>query len=155
MSLCSLCKDIPWETLPEIPPDLPKNATGHEYIRPIVRWPRGVRGYPHHQSFDALRQSSSSCGLCSLICGSAERVQNQLDELRPKWEAGETNQYDQPTFELWIVKREVGGEASLSAHCGHVLFFGERKGNSFANQVISQVSSHCFETYANFVHTGV
>lgn len=110
MPFCDLCSNIPWDELPTVPPDLSGNLTGHKYIQPLLRWPPGVRGYEHHQSLDALRQSALSCGLCSLICSSANNVQKQLEELKPKWEAKEAIQYEWPTFKLFVVKRREGGD---------------------------------------------
>ena len=37
-------------------------------------------------------------------------VQKQLEELKPKWEAGEIREYDWPTWEMWLVKRREGGD---------------------------------------------
>ncbi|KAL9115744.1 MAG: hypothetical protein Q9227_000112 [Pyrenula ochraceoflavens] len=110
MPLCSLCRDIPWESLPTIPDDLGAILSGLPYIQAIPNWPTAVRGHPHHQSLDTLRQSASSCSLCSLICESAENVQKELEDLKPKWEAGEARQYDWPTWEMWLVKRRKGGD---------------------------------------------
>jgi hypothetical protein len=128
MSLCDLCKNIPWEDLPTVPPDLPCHATGHEYIQPVVNWPQGVRGHPHYQSLSALRQSASVCDLCKLIRASAENVEKQLEELKPKWEAGEMRQYDWPTWKMWLVKRREGGDG-----CWVMSFVdGGRGGNEMA-----------------------
>ncbi|PVH98971.1 HET-domain-containing protein [Periconia macrospinosa] len=110
MPLCNLCSNIPWEKLPTVPPGLPGNLTGHKYIQPILRWPQGVRGYEHHRNLSALRHSALSCDLCNLICSSANNVENQLEELRPKWEANEMTEYDWPTYELFVVKRREGGD---------------------------------------------
>ncbi|KAL9093996.1 MAG: hypothetical protein Q9165_003666 [Trypethelium subeluteriae] len=110
MSLCNLCIKIPWENLPAVPEDLASLLSGHQYIQAVPGWPQGVQGHPHHQSLDSLRQSASFCSLCSLICESAENVQRELEELRPKWEAGEGIQYDWPTWEMWLVKRRQGGD---------------------------------------------
>ena len=110
MPLCELCLSIPWESLPTVPPDLSYGLTGHKYLQPILRWPRGVRGYEHHQGLSALRQSALSCELCDRILSSAENVQRELEELKPKWEAKEMREYDWPTFELFIVKRREGGD---------------------------------------------
>ncbi|KAF2449937.1 HET-domain-containing protein [Karstenula rhodostoma CBS 690.94] len=110
MSLCDLCKDIPWESLPEVPADLSCNLTGHKYIQPVMRWPKNERGHQHHQSLDALRNSASSCALCQIILSSAENVEKQLEELKPKWEAKEKIQYEWPTYDLFLVKRREGGD---------------------------------------------
>ncbi|KAI9699584.1 MAG: hypothetical protein M1820_007083 [Bogoriella megaspora] len=110
MSLCGFCKNIPWENLPTVPEDLSSLFSGHKYIQAVLGWPQDVRGHPHHQSLDALRQAASYCSLCSLIRESAENVQKQLEELKPKWEAGEMRQYDWPTWEMWLVKRRKGGD---------------------------------------------
>ncbi|KAJ4304635.1 hypothetical protein N0V90_000161 [Kalmusia sp. IMI 367209] len=112
MALCELCRKIPWEDLPTVPPGLGGNLTGHDHIQPLLRWPLDVRGYEHHHGLDALRESASSCPLCALIRASAENVQAQLEDLKPKWEAGETRQYDWPTWELFIVKRREGGDGA-------------------------------------------
>lgn len=93
-----------------MPQDLACNLTGHKYIQPVLRWPQGVRGYEHHQTLDALRQSALSCGLCSLICSSANNVQEELEKLKPKWEAKEAYPYEWPTYKLFVVKRREGGD---------------------------------------------
>ncbi|OAG06439.1 HET-domain-containing protein [Paraphaeosphaeria sporulosa] len=110
MSLCDLCRNIPWENLPEVPEHLPMNSTGHKYIQPVMHWPAKDRGHPHHQSLDALRNSARSCALCQLIVSSAENVEQQLIELKPKWEAKEMMEYGWPTYKLFIVKRREGGD---------------------------------------------
>ncbi|KAL0932136.1 heterokaryon incompatibility protein [Colletotrichum truncatum] len=110
MSLCDLCKNIPWETLPEVPPDLSGNLTGYKYIQPLLNWPADVRGHEHHHNLDALRESASTCSLCSLILSSAENVEKQLQELKPQWEAKEIHQYDWPTYDFFLVKRQEGGD---------------------------------------------
>jgi hypothetical protein len=110
MPLCDLCKNIPWESLPEVPTDLACNLTGHKYIQPVMDWPKDLSGHPHHQNLDALRKSASSCSLCQMICSSAENVEQQLEELKPKWEAKEMMQYEWPTYNLFLVKRREGGD---------------------------------------------
>jgi hypothetical protein len=45
-----------------------------------------------------------------MICSSAENVQQQLEELKPKWEAKEIRQYEWPTYKLFLVKRREGGD---------------------------------------------
>lgn len=110
MSLCDLCKNIPWETLPDVPPDLSSNVTGYKYIQPLLYWPAEARGHPHHQSMDALRESASSCSLCRIIWSSVENVEKQLQELKPQWEAEEIHQYNWPTYNLFLVKRREGGD---------------------------------------------
>lgn len=77
-----------------------------------MNWPKNERGYPHHQNLEALRKSASSCGLCQIILSSANNVQEQLEELKPKWEANdpEVRMYDWPTYDLFIVKRREGGD---------------------------------------------
>lgn len=110
MSLCDLCINIPWESLPEVPADLSTNSTGHEYIQPVLHWPKSERGHPHHQGLDALRKSAPLCALCQLILSSAENVESQLKELKPQWEAREMRKYKWPTYNLFLVKRREGGD---------------------------------------------
>lgn len=110
MPLCDLCRTIPWEDLPTVPPNLLFGSSGLPYVQSVYRWPQNARGHPHHQSLAALRQSASSCGLCSIICESAENVQKEHDEIKPKWEAGEMGRYGWPTWEMWLVKRREGGD---------------------------------------------
>lgn len=110
MSLCSLCKGIPWEDLPSVPKDLPGGLSGYDYIQALYQWPEDLRGYPHHQGLDALGQSATSCDLCRQIYRSADNVQKQLESLKPKWEAGETRVYNWPKWDLFLVKRRDGGD---------------------------------------------
>lgn len=120
MSLCDLCKNIPWEDLPTVPKDVSCGLSGHPYIQACYHWPQDVRGYAHHQSRDALHQAASSCNLCSLIHASVENVQRELEDLEPKWKAGKVRQYDWPTWEMWLVKRREGGDG-----CWVMSFVGE------------------------------
>jgi hypothetical protein len=108
MPLCNLCQNILWENLPTIPPDLARGLSGHPYIQVFYRWPKEIRGVPHQQSLSALRDSASSCDLCSIIYKSAENVQKGLEELQPRWEAGDAPPYDWPTWDLWLMKRDGG-----------------------------------------------
>lgn len=110
MSLCDLCTNIPWENLSTVPPNLACNSTGKKYIQPVLRWPQEIRGYEHHRNLEALRKSALSCDLCDRICSSANNVQKELEEMKPKWETKEEIQYEWPTFELFIVKRREGGD---------------------------------------------
>lgn len=112
MTLCTLCKGIPWETLPSAPPDLDIELSGYPYLQPFYGWPEDARGYSHHQSIEALRNSATvlSCDLCCLILKQVESCQSELEELKPKWEADTITKYDWPLWELWIVKRENGGD---------------------------------------------
>lgn len=110
MPLCSLCKGIPWDSLPDVPPNLSKYLTGHEYVQPFADWPKTERGHPHHPNLEALRESASSCGLCQMILTSVNDIEKQLQELKPKWEANQMMEYAWPTYDLFIVKREQGGD---------------------------------------------
>ncbi|KAI8648417.1 HET domain-containing protein [Fusarium sp. Ph1] len=112
MTLCNLCKGIPWETIPSVPPDLDIELSGYPYLQPFYRWPEDIRGYSHHQSLEALRNSATvlNCHLCRLILKQVQSCQSELEELKPKWEADTMTRYDWPLWELWIVKRENGGD---------------------------------------------
>ncbi|KAF2645972.1 HET-domain-containing protein [Massarina eburnea CBS 473.64] len=111
MSLCDICKSIPWETLPIIPPFISRMVSENPYIQALYPWPQEKRGFPHCQSLSSLRKSASSCNLCSLILASAENVEKELIELKPKWDARKAVGYDWPTWEMWLVKREDGDGA--------------------------------------------
>ncbi|KAF5659690.1 hypothetical protein FDENT_13876 [Fusarium denticulatum] len=112
MALCDLCKEIPWDNLPTAPPDSWPSTSGHPYLQDFHHWPEDNRGYLHHQSLDALRNAADNedCGICSLILTQVELCQAELEELKPQWEAGTMAEYGWPLWEMWIVKREVGGD---------------------------------------------
>jgi hypothetical protein len=112
MTFCDLCKEIPWETLPSVPPNVSVGLTGHPHIQPLYQWPKDSRGFSHHQSLEALRSSAKefNCGLCRLILKQVESCQSELEELKPEWEAGTTHRYSWPVWELWIMKRRDGGD---------------------------------------------
>nr|RBR01125.1 hypothetical protein FVER53263_10621 [Fusarium verticillioides] len=112
MSLCGLCREIPWENLPTVPPESFPSISGYPYLVDFHHWPKDNRGYLHHQSLDALRNAAGneSCGICSLILTQVELCQAELEELKPQWEAGTEAEYGWPLWEMWIVKREVGGD---------------------------------------------
>ncbi|KAF4442098.1 hypothetical protein FACUT_2322 [Fusarium acutatum] len=112
MALCDLCKEIPWENLPTAPPESWPSSSGLPYLQDFHHWPEDSRGYLHHQSLDALRNAAYNerCGICSLILTQVELCQAELKELKPQWEAGTITKYGWPLWEMWIVKREVGGD---------------------------------------------
>ncbi|KAI1033785.1 hypothetical protein LB503_011032 [Fusarium chuoi] len=94
MALCNLCREIPWENLPTVPPESWPSSSGYPYLQDFHHWPVDNRGYLHHQSLGALRNAAN----------------NEDCELKPQWEAGTITQYGWPLWEMWIVKREVGGD---------------------------------------------
>lgn len=109
MSLCHLCKNIPWEDLPTVPEGVGRGLSGHTFFQPLYKWPKDARGYAHHQTLGALHQAASSCGLCNLIFASAANVRKEMEELESKRQAG-SRHYGLPTWELFLVKREEGGD---------------------------------------------
>ena len=149
MSLCNLCKNIPWENLPAFPENLGFTLSGHAYLQAIHDWPQGLRGHPHHQSLDALRQSAPCCSLCSLICESVENVQKELEGLRPRWEAGEMHQYDLPTWEMWLVKRREGGDG-----CWIMSFVDEKSERSLSRKKRGVVEARLVAALAICVRDG-
>jgi len=78
----------------------------------FTHWPEDSRGYLHHQSLEALRKAANNqgCGICSLILAQVELCQSELEELKPQWDAGTIREYGWPLWEMWIVKRGVGGD---------------------------------------------
>jgi hypothetical protein len=59
-------------------------------------------------------------------------VEKQLEELKPKWEAGEMRQYDWPTWEMWLVKRREGGDG-----CWVMSFVDRERGGNEMAYIIS------------------
>ncbi|KAF5962811.1 hypothetical protein FBULB1_13818 [Fusarium bulbicola] len=112
MALCNICREIPWENLPTVPPESWPSSSGYPYLQDFHHWPEDSRGYPHHQGLEALRNAAAneSCGICSLILTQVELCQAELEELKPKWEAGTITKYGWPLWEMWFVKRQVGGD---------------------------------------------
>ncbi|QGI71142.1 hypothetical protein CEK26_003479 [Fusarium fujikuroi] len=112
MTLCNLCREIPWEKLPKVPPDSLPAMSGYPYLQDFHHWPVDSRGYLHHQSLAALRNAADNegCGICFLILNQIRLCEAELEELKPQWEAGTITQYGWPLWEMWIVKREVGGD---------------------------------------------
>ncbi|KAF5575829.1 hypothetical protein FPCIR_12968 [Fusarium pseudocircinatum] len=112
MSLCDLCRGIPWENLPTAPAESWPSTSGYPYLQDFHHWPEDSRGYLYHQSLDALRNAANNenCGICSLILTQVELCQAELEELKPQWEAGTIAEYGWPLWKMWIVKREVGGD---------------------------------------------
>ncbi|CAJ0554891.1 Ff.00g134040.m01.CDS01 [Fusarium sp. VM40] len=110
MSLCSLCKGIPWDTLPEAPRDSWWPPSGVTPIYEFPRWPRNSRGYVHHQSFRALENSAKDfhCGLCCLILKQAEICKSEVEWLKPEQDTEHSDSYYLPTWEFWIIKRPNG-----------------------------------------------
>lgn len=45
-----------------------------------------------------------------MILTQVELCEAELEELKPQWEAGTITKYGWPLWEMWIVKREVGGD---------------------------------------------
>lgn len=45
-----------------------------------------------------------------MILTSVNDIEKQLQELKPKWEANQMMEYAWPTYDLFIVKREQGGD---------------------------------------------
>ncbi|CZR45181.1 uncharacterized protein FPRO_15644 [Fusarium proliferatum ET1] len=112
MTLCDLCRKVPWENLSTAPPESWPSSSGYPYLQDFHHWPEDSRGYLHHQSLDALRKAADNeqCGICSLILTQVELCEAELEELKPQWEAGTITKYGWPLWEMWIVKREVGGD---------------------------------------------
>lgn len=112
MALCNLCREIPWENLPTVPPESWPSSSGYPYLQDFHHWPVDNRGYLHHQSLGALRNAANNedCGICFLILNQIQSCEAELEELKPQWEAGTITQYGWPLWEMWIVKREVGGD---------------------------------------------
>lgn len=110
MSLCNLCKEIPWGTLPEAPRDSWWPPSGVTPIYEFPRWPRHSRGYLHHKSFQALEHSAKDrhCGLCCLILKQAEFCKSEVEWLRPKQKTEYSYSCYWPTWEFWIIKRPNG-----------------------------------------------
>ncbi len=112
MSLCTLCANIPWATLPEQPKDLPRGLSGHDYIQAFYSWPEGIRGHPYHSSLASLQQSATSCPLCKLVLKSCEDVAADIVQANKRYEA-RGDFYGQPTWDLWLMKREPGNDGAL------------------------------------------
>ncbi|KAF4442808.1 hypothetical protein F53441_11636 [Fusarium austroafricanum] len=112
MSLCSLCKDIPWDNLPTVPSTATLDYSGYTYLHEFGPWPEDQRGYPHHQSLEALGSSATdrNCGICRLILKQVEICQSELEELKAKWDTDDEPPYAWPLWKLWIVKRRNGGD---------------------------------------------
>ncbi|KPA37801.1 tol protein, partial [Fusarium langsethiae] len=103
---------IPWDALPPFPPDPPTLKPLFPYMFPVPRQPRDIKGVAHHQSLKALQSSAkeNNCSICRLILNQVESYRSQLEELQLKWESNTRRKPDWPTWELWIVKRGVGGD---------------------------------------------
>jgi hypothetical protein len=110
MSLCSLCKEIPWGTLPEAPRDSWWPPSGVTPIYEFPRWPSHSRGYLHHHTLQALEHSAKDlhCGLCSLILKQGEICKSEVEWLRPTQEAKYSDSCYWPTWEFWVVQRPNG-----------------------------------------------
>ncbi|KAI1022132.1 hypothetical protein LB504_007313 [Fusarium proliferatum] len=111
MTLCDVCRKIPWENLPIAPPESWLNVSGYPYLHDCHDWPEDSRGFLHHPSLEALRNAANNegCDICYLILTQVKSCQAELEELKPKWEAGTIRKYGWPLWEMWIVKRLVGG----------------------------------------------
>ncbi|KLO89367.1 tol protein [Fusarium fujikuroi] len=111
MTLCSLCRTIPFDKLPTVPQDIKDGyMTGNPYIQYFRGWPPEDKGFLHYQSLDALQRSASElqCLLCNLILEQVLLCQAELEKLKPGWELNRAYEYAWPLWEFWLIKPASG-----------------------------------------------
>lgn len=95
MTLCDICREIPWDALPEIPPNVANVLNGWwSHQEEFWYWPREYQGCLFYSSLEALQNSAteSNCDLCSII----------LSQML-KWN-GVANDTDGALSEFWLVR---------------------------------------------------
>ncbi|KLP04887.1 tol protein [Fusarium fujikuroi] len=111
MTLCSLCRTIPFDKLPTVPQDIKDGyMTGNPYIQHFRGWPPEDKGFLHYQSLDALQRSASElqCLLCNLILEQVLLCQAELEKLKLGWELNRAYEYVWPLWEFWLIKPASG-----------------------------------------------
>ncbi|SCO31982.1 related to tol protein [Fusarium fujikuroi] len=111
MTLCSLCRTIPFDKLPTVPQDIKDGyMTGNPYIQHFRGWPPEDKGFLHYQSLDALQRSASElqCLLCNLILEQVLLCQAELEKLKLAWELNRAYEYVWPLWEFWLIKPASG-----------------------------------------------
>jgi hypothetical protein len=106
MTLCDLCKALPLDKLPSIPPHIKDGyMSGHPHIQQFYGWLQQDKGFLYHQSLETLQGAATdlNCGLCNLVLDQVLRVQAELEA------ANESYQFAWPLWEFWLVKRPAGG----------------------------------------------
>ena len=118
MTLCEVCRIIPFGALPEFPKWLP---TFHlplmerdlvPYVPKDAEWKEiGMKpGLPHHKSLKELKMAAKLCEICQLINIGVSRVQELLDVANENEYYKFANQSGPPTYELFVCKRGAGGD---------------------------------------------
>ncbi|RDW56534.1 hypothetical protein BP6252_14124 [Coleophoma cylindrospora] len=119
MTLCSVCKTIPFADLPDFPTWLP---TFHLPLmeRDLVpylpmddkEWKQEGKtlGLPHHKTIEMLRTAAESCGICQLINVGVSRVLELLGVANESEWYRYGDKSGPPTMELFVCKREAGGD---------------------------------------------
>jgi hypothetical protein len=125
MSLCSLCRSIPFEALtclPECyqrkPNTFKKNSPASLYffVLKIPSPPLEPLGFPHHNSLEILAASAETCGLCDFLHSSLNAFLTAFSkaENEPSF-----SHYTQrrlgisSDFQLFLTRRSNGGDGFL------------------------------------------
>ncbi|CAJ0553238.1 Ff.00g117500.m01.CDS01 [Fusarium sp. VM40] len=109
MTLCELCKALPLDKLPSIPPHIRDGyLTGCPHIQQFYSWGQEDKGFPYHQSLEALERAATDlkCGLCNLVLGQVLQVQAEIEQAN---KLKESYSFAWPVWEFWLVKRPAGG----------------------------------------------
>lgn len=101
MAICSLCKSITWENLPELPAHVFRTRPDEKYIFPFTDQNAGTplyRSFPHQQGLAALQKSAVTCQLCDLILQSITNVVGEWAQM------ANTASRLEPNFHLFLTK---------------------------------------------------
>ena len=116
MALCDLCKVVPFEDLPSLPPSYETmNKLGLLVFRVTQESLEEFPGYPHQTSFDALKASASTCLLCSWLSELVHKLTAKYEEAREDRLFDYYDRYGPPAGHgLLLTKRTDGGDGFLA-----------------------------------------
>lgn len=131
MSLCDLCKRIPFDNLPSVPAGFWNGRPSEKYIHPFYSFSEeryaDPLGHPHQRNLEELQASAEKCELCKLLATQAELFvaeYNGLDE-KNRFRGDAYGGY--PDFDLWLTKRRDGGDGFWVFTSGKDRFNGKRE----------------------------
>ena len=135
MSLCSLCRSIPFENLPHLPLRWRGGVSSIQdhFSMPVFCLDRKLSsgsneplGFPHHNSLEVLAASASDCELCGLIYHSTSFVASYREaEKDPVFSHYQSGSGLPCELQLWLTRRLNGGDGFLTfvrARSGNLIF---------------------------------
>jgi hypothetical protein len=110
MTICKLCLSIPFDGVGLGPFPGGTILDPFKYIHQHIQQFADTKPtkYAYHPNFDSLKTSSKECHLCQIVLCSIEKGINE--RRNPKHDWGKIDIPKQPTWELWLTRRNDTGD---------------------------------------------